>query len=125
MSLEMSAAAAAVAAAAAASRRSNRRKTLSHADLEDFLCTVGDPEGAAMVVERDAADGAGGACHGNACPSSAGATVPTVVYTDEQRIRDIYKVRAPSRVATRPHHVCHRPPSTFHPSRFPSRTACT
>ncbi len=68
------------------SRSSSRRKTLSHADLEDFLCDLGtDNADENYVNELDQYSYEPGM--GN-CGQ--------VEYTDEQRIRDIYKVTASS-----------------------------
>lgn len=65
--------------------RSSRRKTLSHANLEDFLCDLGKED---IADENDCAIELDEQCHGRPSMIKSG----QVEYTDEQRVRDIYKV---------------------------------
>ena len=67
------------------SRRS-RRKTISHADLEDFLCDLGDEDVVEDLMDVDKSELL---LVGNSSVSLTGKEN----MTDEQRVREFHKVR--------------------------------
>ena len=71
------------------SMSSSRRKTLSHADLQEFLCDLGSEDNA---TENGYGNDLDQHSHGPEGTKNR----EQVEYTDEQRIRDIYKVTTSS-----------------------------
>ena len=74
----------------------SRRKTLSHADLKDFLCDLQEDE---VEVKMEVVNEENNSNSGRSSSSSVGGAgmdllqnQPPIEMTDEQRIRDMYKV---------------------------------
>ena len=69
----------------------SRRKTLSHADLKDFLCDLQEDEvEVKMVVVNE--DNINGSSNSVGVDIDLLRSQPPIEMTDEQRIRDMYKV---------------------------------